>query len=75
MDKKILRNYRRFKDYTLKLSMICLVLAIVCLFLFYRQLWVAGILLVASISAYGHHAYLKMVLHYYDKKDHERYGD
>ena len=66
----MIEHYRRFKDYTFKLSIVCLISAVICLILFNQQRWIAGILFIAGISALGHHAYLKIMLYYYDRKDH-----
>lgn len=74
MDEKILKNYRRFKKYTLKLAVVCLAVGLICLLLFRNHPYISVMFFVASISAFGHHAFLKIMLFHYDKEGEKEDG-
>lgn len=68
MNEKLINNYRRFRDYTKKLSITCLILGIISYLLFSEYLYIGSLLLVASVSAYIHHIYLKITVKHYENK-------
>lgn len=68
MNEKIINNYRRFRDYTKKLSIVCLILGIISFLLFSQYLFIGSLFLVASLSAYIHHIYLKITVQHYENK-------
>ena len=60
MDDRILKNYRRFSKYTLKLGLVLLVVGIVLL-IFEVTRWIGAVFLVASVSALIHSEILKIM--------------
>ncbi len=60
MDDRILKNYRRFSKYTLKLGLVLLVVGIVLL-IFEVTRWIGAVCLVASVSALIHSEILKIM--------------
>ena len=67
MNERMIQNFKRFKAYTKKLAIICLGGSGLAFLLFPQYLWIGGILFVASISALGHYAYLKISIHNYEQ--------
>lgn len=68
MNEHMLKNYKRFMGYTKKLGIFCLVASVICLLLFPNDLYIGGILFIASISAFAHSAYLKISVFAYEKQ-------
>ena len=66
MDERMRKNYLRFKAYTRRLAIVMLVAGLICLLLFRSHSWIGVMLLVASISAWGHYAFLKISLSWDD---------